>query len=118
MSKIFKDVAVRPDSANDNFKALGILHGFKSIKSTEQIKDLAGVLFDSFNFLLKRMNSDVHKNSKLSLENNFLFLIKIKTGITYSALCVLFGIHRKIVSNILFSTLHDLVVSATDNLVF
>ncbi|XP_063371618.1 uncharacterized protein LOC134659840 [Cydia amplana] len=62
-----------------------------------QLVDLAGVTLNNFNFLLKttQINYMVSEKDRL-----LLFLMKIKLGVTFSALSVLFGIHRTTVSRI------------------
>lgn len=61
---------------------------------------------------------EVSDKCKVSKENRLLiFLMKMKTGLTFSAISVLFAVHRTTISRIFFSTLEQLV-SATANLVF
>ena len=91
--------------------------GFASIENDEQMVDLAGVTLDNMQFLLKRIQ-DVSDKCKISKEDRlFIFLTKIKTGMTFSAISVLFSVHRTTISRIFFSTLSYLA-SATRNLVF
>ncbi|GBP33311.1 hypothetical protein EVAR_30899_1 [Eumeta japonica] len=89
--------------------------GILSIKEDQQLLDLAGVTFNNFEFLVTRVES---KKCKVSIKNRLLiFLMKMKTGLTFSALSVLFGVHRTTVSRIFQLILYDLT-SATANLVF
>lgn len=90
--------------------------GFDSIKNDEQLMDLAGVSIDNFNFLLKTINYP--EKCTFSSQNRLLiFLMKMKTNLTFSALSVLFNAHRTTISRIFFSTLQQLA-GATAKLVF
>lgn len=54
-------------------------HAIKSSKTDEALNCLAGVVFDSFNFLYCLLITNNHGNLKLSVENRLLlFLKKIK----------------------------------------
>ncbi|XP_048514963.1 uncharacterized protein LOC112694884 [Athalia rosae] len=92
------------------------LNGFTSVTKDQEIIDLAGVSFENFDFLLTRMST--RKKYIVSKEDRLLiFLMKMKTGLTFSALGVLFGVHRTTISTIFYETL-QLLASATRNLVF
>lgn len=79
--------------------------GYSSIQNDEHMTELAGTTFENFNIFLKRMDEPV-KNEKFSATDRlFIFLVKMKTGLTYSALSVLFGVHRTTISRIFLSTL-------------
>lgn len=80
-----------------------IFQGLKSITQDEQVIDLAGVTFNNFNFLLKRIDIQ-HKCTVAKEDRLLIFLMKIKTGLTFSALAVLFGVHRTTVSRIFYKT--------------
>jgi len=74
-------------------------HGFNSISSENSLKDLSGTTFKMFTFLL----SFIPENSRLliSKENTLLIcLMKLKLGLTYSALSGFFSIHRTTVSRV------------------
>lgn len=93
-----------------------IFLGFQSISKDEQLIDLAGVTFNNFKFLLKR--TEISRKCVVGKKDRLLiFLMKIKTGLTFSALGVLFSIHRTTVSRIFHATLQYLA-AATANLVF
>ncbi|XP_066596535.1 uncharacterized protein [Prorops nasuta] len=116
--KYFSDKKIGSDIQNEDImnKYFGF-NGYLSIKKEEQLRDLAGLSFESFNFLLKRFN-DGSNNIKISKENRLLiFLIKIKTGLTFSAISVLFNIHKTTVSRIFFTALKHLNTT-TKNLIF
>jgi len=62
-------------------------HGFQCVKNENSLKDLTGTTFKIFNILLKFMPNN--NRSLITKENCLLlFLMKIKLGITYSALAV------------------------------
>ncbi|XP_057333615.1 uncharacterized protein LOC130672865 [Microplitis mediator] len=90
--------------------------GFDSIEKNEQLMELAGVTLNNFELLLKLLSTStkftVAKNNRL-----FIFLMKIKTGLTFSALSVLFSVHRTTISRIFYSTLQTLS-AATATLVY
>lgn len=78
--------------------------------------DLAGVSFENFEFLLRRVSSS--KKCVVSTKDRLLiFLMKMTTGLTFSALDVLFSVHRTTVSRIFFEILQKLA-GAIRNLVF
>ncbi|XP_074097939.1 uncharacterized protein LOC141526753 isoform X1 [Cotesia typhae] len=90
--------------------------GFKSILKDEQLMELAGVTFNNFEFLLKKTGS--MNKCLLSNEDRLLvFLMKIKTGLTFSTLSVLFDVHRSTISRIFHTTLQNLVLTTT-NLIY
>lgn len=106
-----KEFATQSTETSDN-----IFLGFRSISKDDQLIDLAGVNFNNFRFLLKR--TDISPKCHVGKEDRLLiFLMKIKTGLTFSALGVLFSIHRTTVSRIFHTTLQRLT-AATANLVF
>lgn len=106
--KTFVDKESQADSKHFN--------GFISVTKDQEIIDLAGVSFENFDFLLTRMSTPkkyiVSKKDRL-----LIFLMKMKTGLTFSALGVLFSVHRTTISTIFYETL-QLLASATRNLVF
>lgn len=105
--KKFKDQSI----STNGTEFFGIL----SIKEDQQLLDLAGVTFKNFEFLLTRLENT---KGRISLKNHLLiFLMKMKTGLTFSALSVLFGVHRTTVSRLFYSMLDNLT-SATAKLVF
>ncbi|XP_047998039.1 uncharacterized protein LOC125235509 [Leguminivora glycinivorella] len=90
--------------------------GFQSINTNEQLVDLTGVTLNNFNFLLKFTKKN-HKYLVNEKDRLLLFLMKMKLGLTFSALSVLFAIHRTTVSRIFYSYVEELA-AATSNLVF
>ncbi|KAJ8720636.1 hypothetical protein PYW08_006101 [Mythimna loreyi] len=90
--------------------------GFSSIRNDEQLMDLAGVTFNNFRLLLKTLTIS-HKYSISKEDRLFILLIKVKTGMTFSALSVLFGVHRTTISRIFYTTLEN-VAKSTANFVF
>lgn len=90
-----------PDS-NDIFYSLSSesFHGFASIKHEKQLINLTGTSFSVINLLLSFLKTST-KNNYVKIENRLLiFLMKIKLGISYSAISVFFGINPTTVSRI------------------
>lgn len=91
-------------------------HGFDSISSENTLKDLSGITFKMFTFLL----SFLPENSRLliSKENTLLIcLMKLKLGLTYSALSEFFSIHRTTASRV-FSACLLLLSQRCRNVIF
>lgn len=89
-------------------------HEYESIKHESSLKDLTGTSFKVFNLLLSMMpesacNSNLDNNNKL-----LIFLMKLKLGITFSALSVLFNVHRTTISRTFFDTLTVLVKKTSE----
>lgn len=98
------DTSCGPDVSLVN---LNYFSGFHSISNEFQLKDLTGTTFKVFNLLLSLIPDS--SNSFVTKENRLLiFLLKIKLGITYSAISVLFNINRTTVTRIFYSILHSL----------
>ncbi|XP_008217770.1 uncharacterized protein LOC100679031 isoform X1 [Nasonia vitripennis] len=88
--------------------------GFSSINKDEQMLDLAGVNFCNFYFLLKKVTKNP-ENCKISKENRLLInLVKKKTGLSFSALSVLFCVHRTTISRIFKFTSEELTHDASN----
>lgn len=91
-------------------------HGYYSIKNENALKDLTGTTFKVFNLLCsmipKIFNSSIDNRNKL-----LIFLIKMKHGLTFAAIGVLFNIHRTTVSRIFFKCLEVLSLK-TKNFIF
>ena len=67
--------------------------GIKSIKTDSDLMDLTGVNFETFYLLYSFIPS--FTKSKWDSENKLLMVfMKLKTGLTFSALGVLLGVHR------------------------
>lgn len=82
-------------------------HGYLSVEEDQDLLDLAGVNFNTFRLLLKIVGD--LKEAKVSKENRLLiFLLKMKLGLTFSAIGVLFSVHRTSVSRIFYATLEVL----------
>ena len=86
------------------------------ICNDEQLINLTGVTFNNFQLLLKTLATN-HKYSISKEDRLFIFLIKVKTSLTFSALSVLFGVHRTTIAIIFYTTLENLAQSTT-NFVF
>ncbi|XP_044585989.1 uncharacterized protein LOC123266026 [Cotesia glomerata] len=82
-------------------------HGFSSITSNETMSSLTGVTLSIFLWLLNKLpeskRSDIDKKTKL-----LITLMKLKTGLTSTAISVLFNIHRTTVSKIFVKNLQQL----------
>lgn len=96
-------------------------YGFISITKKQEIIDLCGVSFKVFDLLVKVLRSgesEPNDRKTVCYENRLLiFLIKMKCGLTFSAISVLFGVHRSTVSRIFYSTLNTLATGC-QNFVF
>lgn len=115
--KMYADQVVGPDELV-NFMAAPTFLGFSSTNKEQQHLDLAGVKFANFRFLLDILSKNPIDYSKISQQDRlFIFLIKIKTGLTFSAISVLFCVHRSTISRIFFEILKKLT-AVTANLVF
>ncbi|XP_063218916.1 two pore calcium channel protein 1-like isoform X3 [Bacillus rossius redtenbacheri] len=63
--------------------------GYPSIRDETEMRDLTGVTFAVFNLLLTLLLNQTQSYSKISKENRLLiFLMKMKTGLSYSAMRV------------------------------
>ncbi|CAI6375069.1 unnamed protein product [Macrosiphum euphorbiae] len=112
-----QDKSCGPDSLQvDSCLSYNKFHGFDCIKDENQLKDLTGVTFKVFNLLLPFL-SDSNKNLLDIKSQLLLFLIKIKLGITFSALSVFLKISRRTASKIFFK-LFDVICSKTKNFIF
>lgn len=91
-------------------------HGYNSIQSENALKDITGVTFKIFNFLLSLLPQT--NRTIISTENTLLImLMKIKLGLTYSALGTFFSVHRTTISRI-FSECLLILSHKTNNLIF
>jgi len=108
------DKACGVDSSNSlSCLSYEAFHGFESIKTENELKDLTGTTFPIFNILLKLMPPS--KRFSITKENELLlFLMKLKLGITYSALSVMFGIRRTTVTRIFSDVLTTLSTKTKD----
>ncbi|KAF0697432.1 Uncharacterized protein FWK35_00036902 [Aphis craccivora] len=118
--KFSLDKSCGPDSNTNYFCPSGLdcdkFHGFDSVKNETSLKDLTGTSFKVFDFLLSllpetRTNVIIKKNRLL------IFLMKIKLDLSFSALSVLFNVHRTTVSRTFFNIL-DILCFKTKNLIF
>lgn len=83
-------------------------HGFDCIKHENQLKDLTKVSFKVFYLLLSFLSNSNKNLFDLKSQLLLLFLIKIKLGITFSALSVFFKISYKLLVCILNWKCNDL----------
>ncbi|XP_066603587.1 uncharacterized protein [Prorops nasuta] len=89
--------------------------GYKSIKSDEQILGLAGVTRNVFNYLLKHLNNSTNWNIP-KYDRLLITLVKLKTGLSFSSIALLFDIHRTTASKVFSSTLQNLVCATKENI--
>lgn len=112
--KTFEDKCIGSGEATKEVESK-YFSGFESIKRKQQLLDLAGVSFGTFKFLLKRLKVPKARNRQISKINRlFITLVKIKTGLTFSAMGVLFCKDRTTISKIFFSTVRYLAKSTAD----
>uniref|UniRef100_A0A2S2PKT1 Transposase Helix-turn-helix domain-containing protein n=1 Tax=Schizaphis graminum TaxID=13262 RepID=A0A2S2PKT1_SCHGA len=90
--------------------------GYHSITNESQLKDLISTTVKVFNLLLSFMSDSCY--STVSKENRLMiFLIKIKLGISYSAIEVFFNVNRTNELRVFYSVLNSLV-SKTKHFIF
>lgn len=112
------DEAVGPSTEMHAIEPSAGFCGYTSITCDREMLDLAGISMNNFNFLIKKIQSTEKENFKISLQNRLLILlIKLKTGLSFSAIAFFFSIDRNTVSRI-FHTLLGQVAAITTNLVF
>ncbi|KAJ8665078.1 hypothetical protein QAD02_006740 [Eretmocerus hayati] len=99
----------------------GVELGFRGIQSIlegKQLVDIAGVTTETFNILLKRTERLIDDDCKLNREDRLLlFLMKLKTGLSFSALGAIFSIDRETVCHIFFQIL-EYLSCVTEDLIF
>lgn len=91
-------------------------HGYYSIKNETCLKDLTGTTFKVFDMLCS-MIPQVHNSLIDNINKLLLFLIKMKHGLSFAAISVLFNIHRTTVSRIFFKCL-EVLSSKTKHFIF
>lgn len=74
--------------------------GMSSVLCDQELLDLTGLRFDAFNIILNVLKeAERGYGQKISLDNRLLiFFMRIKTGLSFSALSVLFKVHRTSIS--------------------
>lgn len=92
-------------------------HGFESIENEKQLISLTGTTFSVFNLLLSFLKDQININSVKKGDRLLLFLMKIKLGISYSAISVLFKINPTTVSRIFIECL-SLLCKKTKDFIF
>lgn len=91
--------------------------GMDSITTDAELSELAGVSFEQFRLFEKIMIQCCPIVRKMTIANRVLvFLCKMKTGLDYSALGVLFSVHRTTISRVFIETLQYLT-AATQNFI-
>lgn len=96
----------KPDSwqssGADTIVSDGLFCGYDSIKTKEQLYDLAGVTYKKFNALLAKVPDRIPgERYKVTDENKVLInFTKKKTGLSDSALAAIFSLHRSTITTI------------------
>nr|XP_054922664.1 uncharacterized protein LOC126523280 [Dermacentor andersoni] len=87
-------------------------HGFNSLQGNEEaLQDMCGVTLPVFSLLLNLLPTSRYKSTDVTREDKLcLFLAKLRLGITYSALAVIFGVSATTASNIFKKILEILSV--------
>ncbi|CAN7975974.1 unnamed protein product, partial [Ixodes persulcatus] len=93
--------------------------GFQSLRDSEQaLQDLSGVTMTAFSLLLCLTPATMYRSSDIPAEDKLvLFLMKLKLGISYTALAALFSVHKTTASRI-FRTLLDTLSVRLERWVF
>lgn len=87
-------------------------HGYSSVKdAADEVRDLCGVSLETFKlFLTILLRQKFDNRQKVSMKDRLcIFLMKMRTGLTFTALGALFRLHRTTVSTIFTDTLVYLV---------
>lgn len=104
-----KDFSCGPLDPTIQFSFCRGFHGIHSLKKEEHFSSLTGVSNTVFTFLLNSLPdfpfSKVSKRTKL-----LITLMKLKTGVRYSALGVMFQLHRTSISKIFTSMISVLYI--------
>lgn len=96
--------------------ALEYFCGYQSIKNEKHLISIAGINQEIFNLFLTYVPEQCH--SKKSREDRLLLcLVKIKLGITFTAVSIFFKLHRSTCSRI-FKSLLSILVSNTKSFIF
>ncbi|XP_044591992.1 uncharacterized protein LOC123270120 [Cotesia glomerata] len=95
-------------------------YGYSSIKEASELNDLGGVKLETFQLLLKIMKrKKVDDRTKISLEDQlFIFLMKMRCGLTFTSMAVLFNLHRTTISKVFYDTLMYLAGACKEFLIW
>ncbi|CAN8023452.1 unnamed protein product, partial [Ixodes persulcatus] len=109
-------VSSRPSGPNERTSFFG---GYESIRHSEDaLRDICNVSMRVFSLLLNMLPLLPERSCDVSLPNRLLlFLVKLKLGLRYTALCVLFDIDRTTASRHFRAVLTTLT-AATQNWIF
>ncbi|XP_037515633.1 uncharacterized protein LOC119392744 [Rhipicephalus sanguineus] len=107
---IARSVAVGPSSRTGFFSAYHSI-----IASPDSLRSLCGVDGNVLALLLGLLPTVRDRSSDVTVENKLLiFLMKMKLGISFSAVVTLFGVHEKTASRAFYSVLHTLLEITRD----
>lgn len=88
---------------NNDLRSVTGFHGYSSICSSKKILHLCGVTLETFDLSLE-ISPAVVAQCKISRENRLvIFLIKLKLGVSFSALAVIFQVDRSTVARIFYT---------------
>lgn len=101
-----KKKVVIPDT-NDHKTNKSGFYGYSSIREASELNDLAGVKLETFQVLLNIMKrKQVDDSIKIPSEDQlFIFLMKMRCGLTFTAMGVLLNLHRTTISKVFYDTL-------------
>ncbi|KAJ8676019.1 hypothetical protein QAD02_011805 [Eretmocerus hayati] len=118
VKSVMNDACIGPSTSICDHNHELCFRGLDTIEDEQQLVDLAGVSFETFDLLYSRIGRLDSKNWKIDKRNRLLiFLTKLKSGLTYSALSAIFCVSRSTVSRIFLGIL-DHLVQATQDFVF
>ncbi|KAF0702780.1 Uncharacterized protein FWK35_00033388, partial [Aphis craccivora] len=97
-------------SNNNSCLSCNTFHGFQSIESEQSLKDIKGITFKIFDFLLSLIPNNINSQTILSKENYLLiFLMKLKTTVSRVFLECLKNILSKKCKNLIFWPCKDTI---------
>lgn len=105
--KTVKDFSCDPIDQEERLLLCQGFHGMTSITTDESLSSLAGVSFATFSYILGKLPD--YKTTKMDKKTRLLLtLMKLKTGLTFTALSVMFSIHRTTAQRIFIDILQQL----------
>lgn len=101
ITKIFVDQAVGSSSDVHVSNVCVGFHGITSINSDREMLDMVGISLNNFEFLYRKMKNLNKDNYKIQQKDRLsIFLMILKTELSFTALSVLFCVDRTTVSRI------------------
>ncbi|XP_039297328.1 uncharacterized protein LOC120354355, partial [Nilaparvata lugens] len=103
------------ETFTDERELINGFYGFKSINDEKQLSSICGVSYAIFHTILNLLSAT---KTKMSKENRLLlFFMKLKLGLSYAALGVLFQVHSTTASSI-FKQITKEIAQRTRGLIF